>query len=690
MKSRARHPKRFPAQKLNFYSLGTFWGGGPQSDPETFVLIYFLQIAKAIYFVNGRHTKKQFRGAWRKHYWESQLSRRLKIFVSSPGDVIPERQLARKVIGELNEEMMGKVFLVPVLWEQEPLLASGTFQTQIDAPEETEILLGILWSRIGSPLPESILRPDGTRYDSGTAFEFESALAGHQKKGKPDILLYRKLGAPSVSLDNREEFKERLEQMDLLDEYIKKQLMAEDGSYIAAFHTFETEEQFESILKTHLRKLILKQLEEPEEKGSEEGQPTEDSTEEPPALPDTLSIAVLPFNNMSKDPEQEFFVDGLTEDIITELSRFKDLDIIARNSTFQYKGRSVDVRQVGQGLGAHYVLEGSVRKAGNALRVTGQLLDAADGNHLWAETYDRDLSKTSVFEIQDELSQGVATIIGDLHGVLAQVRFDRLKQADLQHLDSEQSIEFVNAYYRSMAPEDHLQAREVIERASERDSDNGHVWALLAHVCVDEFRYGYNELTNPLDRALEAAQKAVKLDPNSDRTHFALARAYFCRGEIAAALAEGERAIQISPNTGARLIGHGEHLAYSGNWEEGIKLVEKVWERNDPGAGITYLILFANHYKNEEFEEALKIVHKIAMPQAWITHVCLAAAHGQTQNSKEADAALAQLKILRPEFQDNARDHLKRNFPSEDIVEALLDGLRKAGLDIPNDSAPAD
>ena len=181
------------------------------------------------------------------------MSRNLKIFISSPGDVIPERELARKVIGELNEEMMGKVFLVPVLWENEPLLASGTFQTQIDSPEETQILLGILWSRIGSPLPDSILRPDGSRYDSGTAFEFETALASHHKKGKPDILLYRKLGAPSVSLGDRKELAERLGQMDLLDSYVKKQLMAEDGSYLAAFHTFETEEKFEEILKTHLQ-----------------------------------------------------------------------------------------------------------------------------------------------------------------------------------------------------------------------------------------------------------------------------------------------------------------------------------------------------------------------------------------------------------------------------------------------------
>ena len=364
------------------------------------------------------------------------MSRNLKIFISSPGDVIPERELARKVIGELNEEMMGKVFLVPVLWENEPLLASGTFQTQIDSPEETQILLGILWARIGSPLPDSILRPDGSRYDSGTAFEFETALASHHKKGKPDILLYRKLGAPSVSLADRKELAERLEQMDRLDSYIKKQLIAEDGSYLAAFHTFETEEKFEEILKTHLRKLILRQLEEPEEVAPETSQDDiQEVSEQPPQLPDTLSVAVLPFDNMSKDPEQEFFVDGLTEDIITELSRFKDLDVIARNSTFQYKGKSVDVREVAQELGVHYVLEGSVRKAGNALRGTGQLLDATDGSHLWAETYDRNLTDVSIFDVQDELSQGISSAIGDLHGVLGQVRFALVKKKDLQNLE---------------------------------------------------------------------------------------------------------------------------------------------------------------------------------------------------------------------------------------------------------------
>ena len=186
--------------------------------------------------------------------------RDLKVFISSPGDVIPERRIAKRVMEKLNEEFSGKISLVPILWEEEPLLASETFQAQIEAPHETDLYLGILWSRIGSPLPESILRPDGTRYDSGTAFEFEDAMNGYQDQGKPEMLLYRKLGAPTMSLDQRDQVMERLKQMQLLDEYINKWFIGEDGSYVGAFHNFETEKDFGDILETHLRKLVEKKL----------------------------------------------------------------------------------------------------------------------------------------------------------------------------------------------------------------------------------------------------------------------------------------------------------------------------------------------------------------------------------------------------------------------------------------------
>lgn len=183
-------------------------------------------------------------------------ARQIKVFISSPGDVIPERQTVKMVLGRLNEEFAGRALLVPVMWEEEPLLASDTFQAQIHPPRETDIYLGIVWSRIGSPLPPSIRRPNGTIYESGSVFEFEDALTGYRATGKPEMLLYRKSGAPEISLGEKEVVLERLEQLDSLRNYLEKALLAADGSFAAAFHTFDNAQQFEIIVETHLRKLV--------------------------------------------------------------------------------------------------------------------------------------------------------------------------------------------------------------------------------------------------------------------------------------------------------------------------------------------------------------------------------------------------------------------------------------------------
>lgn len=190
------------------------------------------------------------------------ISKQFRIFISSPGDVIPERRVAKSVIGRLNEEFFGRAYLIPILWEEEPMLASETFQAQIHPPHETEIYVGILWSRIGSPLPDTILRPDGTRYESGTAFEFEDALGGFKQHGSPEMLLYRKQGAPTLSLEDREVVLDRLDQIDKLSQYLDRWLIGDDGSYIGAFHMFETEEQLDTMLEMHLRKLVEARLSE--------------------------------------------------------------------------------------------------------------------------------------------------------------------------------------------------------------------------------------------------------------------------------------------------------------------------------------------------------------------------------------------------------------------------------------------
>lgn len=188
-------------------------------------------------------------------------ARQIKVFISSPGDVIPERQIAKLVLGRLNDEFSGRAMLVPILWEDEPLLVTETFQAQIHPPREADIYLGILWSRIGSPLPPSICRADGSAYESGTVFEFEDALEGHQTNGKPEMLLYLKTGYPEISLGDRDEVLGRLDQIQLLNDYRQRMLMGKDGTYAAAFHMFERMDQFETMLDIHLRKLVQSILE---------------------------------------------------------------------------------------------------------------------------------------------------------------------------------------------------------------------------------------------------------------------------------------------------------------------------------------------------------------------------------------------------------------------------------------------
>ena len=185
---------------------------------------------------------------------------RLRLFVSSPSDVGPERRAVRHVIDRLNEELAGEAILVPVLWEEEPLVASETAQTQIILPRDTDIYVGIFWARFGTPLPDNVTRPDGSRYGSGSEFEFEDALEGQRADGKPDMLVYRKTAEPTVSITNRDSVMSCLEQHEKLLEFIDKWFTGSDGTIAGVFHAFETTDQFGELLEIHLRKVARKRL----------------------------------------------------------------------------------------------------------------------------------------------------------------------------------------------------------------------------------------------------------------------------------------------------------------------------------------------------------------------------------------------------------------------------------------------
>jgi len=205
--------------------------------------------------------KARVSAALEKSRLRENQARKLTVFISSPGDVIPERRVIKKILEQLNREFSGQLVLIPILWEEDPLLASETFQSQIHPPSETDVYIGIFWSRLGSPLPKDITREDGSRYLSGSEYEFEDAMAGFRKAGKPDLLIYRKTAEISVPLTNKEEVYGRVEQKERLEQFVRNWFMTEDGeSYTGAFHVFDEPEQLEDMILGHLRKLLEKYL----------------------------------------------------------------------------------------------------------------------------------------------------------------------------------------------------------------------------------------------------------------------------------------------------------------------------------------------------------------------------------------------------------------------------------------------
>jgi TolB-like protein len=413
-------------------------------------------------------------------------------------------------------------------------------------------------------------------------------------------------------------------------------------------------------------------------------EPTPDPTpEEDPllALPTGPTVAVLPFENLSRDPEQEYFSDGLTDDIITALSRFRNLFVIARNSTFRYKGQSVDVRQLNRELGARYVLEGSVQRAGTSLRVTAQLLDAKDGTHLWAETYDRELSASNIFAVQDEITEQVVATIGSTHGVISRARVAEVRKKPTDRLDAYEWVLKVGTYYRdNWDAIEHAKIRDGLERVVKSDPDYADAWACLASIYTDEHRFNFNPRPDPLDRALEAARRAVATEPTSQLAHQALAEAYFFRHELDSFFAEVERALAINPNNATVLAILGRSLHLAGD-ERGVDLVRKAMALDPLHPTWFNIPIAAYHFQRGEYEEALVATRKIDLPGNFWTHIYLAGIYAELGRESEARSAVEELLRLYPGFNtEKLIGEARKSNVSDDRIGRWVAALRKAGL----------
>jgi adenylate cyclase len=397
---------------------------------------------------------------------------------------------------------------------------------------------------------------------------------------------------------------------------------------------------------------------------------------QPLPLPDKPSIAVLPFVNMSSDPEQEFFADGIAEDVITALSRYPSLFVIARNSSFTYKGRAVDVKQVGRELGVRYVLEGSLRKAGNRIRVTAQLVEAETGNHLWAERYDRDVA--DIFAVQDEITNAVTIAIAP---AIAEAEQQRAMRKPPGSLDAWAAYQRGLWHLGKATAPDYKLAEEFFRRAIDLDPNfpDGYCGLATAQIrAAGTFRRG--SLEEAQRSAERLAHFAVALDGNNAFAHSCLSFALFGRGDLRGAWAEADRAVALSPNLASGYFQRGTALIHSGRPREGLIDLRMNLKLEPRGSNLATSLhhVAIGLYFSRAYDEAVEAAQDAvrSFPEYPSSYRWLAAALAQLGCVEEAKKALGKAIAIAP------APFLRQRAPwyrPEDYAH-FLEGLRKAGL----------
>jgi adenylate cyclase len=386
------------------------------------------------------------------------------------------------------------------------------------------------------------------------------------------------------------------------------------------------------------------------------------------------SIAVLPFANMSADPEQGFFADGITEDIITGLSRFPNLIVIARNSTFTYKGKAVNVTQLGQELSVRYVVEGSVRKAGNRVRVTVQLVDASNGEHIWAERYDRELH--DIFELQDELCQ---SIVATMPGRLEAAAMARVSRKPPEQMAAYDYLLAAKIHHHKFTKEDNTKALELLEKAVELEPNFASAHAWRACTLGQALARGYVERTDAiLDESREQAEIAYRLDENDVEANRILCEWEMYYRNWEKAQLHQDRAYGLNPNDPRLVAQRGELLTWLGQAEEGANLLEMAVRLDPYDAHARAHLLGRALLATRRYEEALSAYQKIPSPRAG--HLAdMAACLAQLGKSAEAKDRVEATLRLDPEF--SIEKYLGNLLYSVDADRAHhAEGLRKAGF----------
>jgi len=412
--------------------------------------------------------------------------------------------------------------------------------------------------------------------------------------------------------------------------------------------------------------------------------PTEAAVSKPSReldVPEKPSIAVLPFANMSGDPQQEYIADGITENIITALSKISEMFVIARNSVFTYKGRPVKVQQVSEDLGVRYVLEGSVQRAGNRVRITGQLVDGTTGHHMWAEQYDRNM--TDLFDLLDEITREIV--------IALQVELTAGEEARVGQTKNLQAWGyFVRglSQFDRFIKEDNAKARAFFEHALVVDPDYASAWTMLGWTHFVESRWGWAEsLHESVNRAVELVRKAVSLDDTQPLAHALLASIYLFQRKHDEAIVEGKKAIALGPNSAHAHALYAEILRFSGSFDEAITVSKKAMRLHPYYPEWYILSLSMSYYYLGRYEDAITVTEKCLRlsesrgggSTAWGSHVMLALNCVRLGRMEEARAHVEEVLQINPDYSFKW-DRQWSFYKDPALLQRQFDDLRKAGM----------
>ena len=401
--------------------------------------------------------------------------------------------------------------------------------------------------------------------------------------------------------------------------------------------------------------------------------------DEPLELPDKPSIAVLPFVNMSGDPGQEYFSDGLTEQIINGLCKVSNLFVIARNSSFAYKEKSVNVKQIGKELGVRYILEGSVQKAGDRVRITAQLIDTTTGYHLWSENYDRDLS--DIFALQDEIT---LKIMDALHikltwGEQARLWHEKGWVTNIQAFDKQ--MRGLDCFYRVNA-KDNKQARHFFKEAINIDKGFTFAYIVLGYTHIIDLTFGWSKSPiESFEQAEKNVEKALALNDSIDLAHSLLGWIYLFKRQHDEAIKAGERAVELNPNGADAHANLAFILIFSEKVELAIELLKRAFRLNPIPQSHYYLFLAMAYRDNGQYEKAIEVGKKALSgnPDNLPVHLTLAASYSAINRTEDARKAVEEILRINPGF---SLEYFANTLPSknQEELDKYINALRKAGL----------